>query len=191
MGTRNLIIVYLDGVARVAQYCQWDGYPEGQGRKVLEFLYQVDLQDFAAAVGNCRFISDEELNDCWKKCGADDSEFVNMAVSEIFKAEYPHLHRDTGAGVLDIIQARGGCELRNNLDFIKNGLFCEWAWVIDLDANLFEAYEGCFTGEPVGRFAELEFKDEYKVTRVGSWPLDNLPDWSNFLYHFEGEKEEA
>lgn len=31
MGTRNLTAVYLDGQYKVAQYGQWDGYPEGRG----------------------------------------------------------------------------------------------------------------------------------------------------------------
>lgn len=31
MGTRNLTAVYIDGEYKVAQYGQWDGYPEGPG----------------------------------------------------------------------------------------------------------------------------------------------------------------
>jgi hypothetical protein len=38
MGTRNLVAVYLDGIHRIAQYGQWDGYPSGQGKTVLSFL---------------------------------------------------------------------------------------------------------------------------------------------------------
>ena len=38
MGTRSLIVVYMDGDYRVAQYSQCDGYPEGQGMSVLKFL---------------------------------------------------------------------------------------------------------------------------------------------------------
>ena len=38
MGTRNLTAVYLDGQYKVAQYGQWDGYPEGQGITALTFL---------------------------------------------------------------------------------------------------------------------------------------------------------
>ena len=38
MGTRNLTIVYVDGEYKVAQYGQWDGYPEGQGATCLDFL---------------------------------------------------------------------------------------------------------------------------------------------------------
>ena len=38
MGTRNLTCVIKDGKYRVAQYGQWDGYPEGQGMNILNFL---------------------------------------------------------------------------------------------------------------------------------------------------------
>ena len=30
MGTRNLTIIVEDNKHKVAQYCQWDGYPEGR-----------------------------------------------------------------------------------------------------------------------------------------------------------------
>ena len=30
MGTRHLIAVQLDGEYKIAQYGQWDGYPEGK-----------------------------------------------------------------------------------------------------------------------------------------------------------------
>ena len=38
MGTRHLICVKLDGEYKIAQYGQWDGYPEGAGLEVLRFL---------------------------------------------------------------------------------------------------------------------------------------------------------
>lgn len=37
MGTRNLTMVMVDGVYKVAQYGQWDGYPSGQGITVFIF----------------------------------------------------------------------------------------------------------------------------------------------------------
>lgn len=50
MGTRNLTAVYLDGQYKVAQYGQWDGYPEGQGITVLTFLRdKMDLELFKEA----------------------------------------------------------------------------------------------------------------------------------------------
>src|ERR1051325_10492051 len=38
MGTRNLICLFYKGRFVVAQYCQWDGYPEGQGVTLVKFL---------------------------------------------------------------------------------------------------------------------------------------------------------
>ena len=38
MGTRHLICAISDDEYRIAQYGQWDGYPEGQGAAILEFL---------------------------------------------------------------------------------------------------------------------------------------------------------
>ena len=38
MGTRNLTIIVEDNKHKVAQYCQWDGYPEGQGRTCYNIL---------------------------------------------------------------------------------------------------------------------------------------------------------
>ena len=38
MGTRHLIVVYYKGKLYIANYGQWDGYPEGQGKTVLKFV---------------------------------------------------------------------------------------------------------------------------------------------------------
>jgi hypothetical protein len=38
MGTRNLICVFYKGRFVIAQYTQWDSYPEFQGAMVLNFL---------------------------------------------------------------------------------------------------------------------------------------------------------
>lgn len=37
MGTRGLTMVICDGETKVAQYGQWDHYPEGNGITCLEF----------------------------------------------------------------------------------------------------------------------------------------------------------
>lgn len=38
MGTRNITFVRMNGETKVAQYCQWDGYPTGQGAIVMEII---------------------------------------------------------------------------------------------------------------------------------------------------------
>ena len=58
MGTRHMVGVVLDGDFKIAQYGQWDGYPEGQGKTVLDFLRKADIRHsprrFVRFVGSTR-----------------------------------------------------------------------------------------------------------------------------------------
>ena len=51
MGTRNLTLVKdKEGKTKVAQYGQWDGYPEGQGSTILNFIRSKENRDTLAEV---------------------------------------------------------------------------------------------------------------------------------------------
>lgn len=83
MGTRNLTAVYLDGQYKVAQYGQWDGYPEGQGITALTFLRdKMDLELFKEALRNSSYIPSEELTALWKQYGADENGWITMEDSD-------------------------------------------------------------------------------------------------------------
>ena len=134
MGTRHLIAVAIDGEYKVAQYGQWDGYFEGQGVDVLNFLKNVDYNEFKNQVRNLTWITPEDIetindNNNWYK-------------------DFPWLSRDAGADVLDyIVQNNGNIKLKNSIGFAGDSLFCEYAYVIDLDKDTFEIYVG-FNEEP-------------------------------------------
>lgn len=198
MGTRHLIAVQVDGEYKVAQYGQWDGYPSGQGVKVLGFLTapEFDKNAFAEAVRACSDISDEEYKHAWVSCGADpEAEWVSMNVNNKFKKAYPHLHRDCGAGILPLIMAAGanGLKLNNYIEFAADSLYCEWAYVIDLDKNTFEVFTG-FNKTPLDpseRFASLPVvpdntdRQYYQVKLVQSYDLDKLPTVKEFVSTLE------
>jgi hypothetical protein len=61
MGTRNLTMVYQDEQFKVAQYGQWDGYPEGLGVQLLHFLKTVDLQALTNTIDEVSFYTKDEL----------------------------------------------------------------------------------------------------------------------------------
>jgi len=127
MGTRHLTVVKSKGIIKVAQYGQWDGYPSGQGRTIMNFIkQQEDMEDFAKRVNRCKFISESALKKCWKEAGASpESNFVTMDVSKKFLELYPQLSRDTGAKVLSIISvSEEPVKLTSSLDFAEEGLFC-------------------------------------------------------------------
>ena len=78
------------------------------------------------------------------------------------------------------------------INFAADSLFCEFAYVIDYDANTFEMFKG-FNKEPVPegqRFADLprevnprthEVSEYYPVVLANTWALDNLPTEEEFL----------
>jgi len=144
MGTRGLTAVILDEKFKVAQYGQWDHYPEGQGATICEFIQnQMDLDKFKQAVRECTWITTEEHKALWAECGADpEAEWVSMDVSNRFGEKYPHLSRDAGGDILKLIQDEGARKLQDSLDFTADSLFCEYAYVVDLDNEVLEVYKG-------------------------------------------------
>ena len=186
MGTRHLTIVKFGGEYKVAQYGQWDGYPSGQGVTVLEFIRNIVdsnlVNEFAYKVKNCRWITEEEAATI-----EEDRNWPN---------KYPELSRDAGAEILQMVMnSENGLVLANSIDFAADSLFCEWAWLIDLDAGIFEAYEGFNQTKTLtekDRFfflAEKERKGYHPIVKVAEWSLDNLPSNEDFLGTFKEDEE--
>lgn len=206
MGTRHLTIAVVDGEHKVAQYGQWDGYPDGAGTTILAALKRAhaeDFDDFREKVRSTCFISNEEVERRWKEAGADDSGMVSMSVSDTMKSKYPQLQRDMGYAIIDhLIDSAPGQELTDNITFVADSLFCEFAYVIDLDSNTFEVYRG-FNQSPLDaseRFAShfsaegqehRNPNDLYHPVRLWqSFDLNNLPEEKDFLAALRDDDDE-
>jgi len=199
MGTRHLICVVKNGEYKVAQYGQWDGQPENQGVEILDFLQnEVDKTKFTNQIEALSFISKEELEQMWIEAGKDPNEkLIPMEISSKFKDLYPENSKDTGSGILQLIQdSNRKLKLTDNLIFAKDSLSCRWGYVIDLDKNLFEVYEGA-NETPLNeteRFYSIQEqqnpitvhdKTYYPIKQVISFDLDDLPTEEEFLENFE------
>jgi len=184
MGTRHLTVVKIDGEIKVAQYGQWDGYPEGQGVVILTFLKDLikteGLSEFKARCRSLRFATEAEL----KRINKDPK----------WSENYPELSRDAGGKILEMIAAaETELLLYNQLDFAADSLFCEFAYFIDFDAGTLEVYKG-FNRTRLGkdqRFAYLEPKCDkdpetgkikyYPVRLWHTFELSKLPSEKSFL----------
>lgn len=199
MGTRNLTAVKIDGQYKVAQYGQWDGYPEGQGMTCLHFLREkMDADQFKQSLRKATFIDPKDLAALWKEYGADDSGMVSLNDMDRMKRDHPEFSRDTGAKILELVQNHPeGMQLQDNLEFAADGLFCEWAWVIDFDTGTFEAFTGYNRTKPLtteDRFYFLRDKEDdgyHGVTIVAKWSLDSLPSDEDFIAAFKTDDEET
>ena len=191
MGTGHLICVKIDGEYKVAQYGQWDGYPEGAGKTVLEFLHEMDRSHFMERVRSCVFITGNEIRTIYESFGAKNG-YITMDDSERMRKSYPELHRDTGAEILSIINNRNDTvELQNNIDFASDSPFCEWCYVVDFDDNTFEVYRG-FNQNPVSptsRFYQYALESSYQPVCLETvYDLNDLPSTGEFLAYFGGDE---
>jgi len=181
MGTRHLTAVFLDGKYHVAQYGQWDGYPEGAGQNCLNFARAIAEKSARA-----------KFADKVRKCSWATQKYINNKTShENWQKDYPELSRDTGSDILKIINdSDRKIKLVNELEFAADGVFCEWAWVIDLDSNTFEGFKG-LNNQPLSKgdrfkFLETGDKEEFYPARlITKWELDNLPTDEEFLASFK------
>lgn len=184
MGTRHLIAVIVDGQPKMAQYGQWDGYPSGQGQNIVDFLRSADLDLFTAHMRAAHIETEDERNARYTEAGHDGGQWVRSDVSERIRERWPHLTRDSGAETLPYILATAEPVLQGSeWEFGNDSLFCEWAYVVDLDERVFEVYKGFqHAAHNEGRWASGTPKpcasgdNYYPVRMVAKWAIGDIPD---------------
>ena len=222
MGTRHLTIVKHEEEIKVAQYGQWDGYPDGAGIHILDFLSKVDLDHFKERLSLCEWTTDDTRKNqvevvrkytSAKPLSEDirTDGYLSMDESKMLEELYPESHRDTGSLILELIAdgyfmkrtfsalptlseepAEKKYELRpgkiyldDSIIFADDRVFCEWAWVIDLDTNKLEVYTGQFNYD--GSKGIFEDYDN-PVRLLATFDIDNLPVKTEFLSQCETPK---
>lgn len=166
MGTRHLIAIVVDNEIKVAQYNQWDGYPSGQGVKILSILREGLSESFKDKVRACSWLTEEDIEEINKH---DD-----------WSDKWPWLSRDCSSNIFKYIEDSEGLKLLDRRNFAGDSLFCEWGYVVDLDNSTLEVYSG-FNKESVSageRFADVERdnKDFYPIRLKKIYKFDALPD---------------
>ena len=140
-----MTIVKLDGEIKLAKYCQWDGYPKGQGAKVAEFIQsKMNVRKFNKAIRSLEIKTPEEIEDMWVECGAErGSDVASFDVSDKVKEKYPAFQRDMGGEILEEIQeGRVTAISEPDVSFLEDSLFCEWAYEIDMDKKKLTVHHG-------------------------------------------------
>lgn len=140
MGTRNLFTIIKDNKTVLAKYNQWDGYLDGQGRDLAEFITN-DLS-FESLYNGITRIKLLDEND--SKVDAIYNE-LNMTRHDdnSRKKLFPLITRDTNIkdqlraisiGVGDLFSVDAS-------DFVNDGLFCEYAYELNLDDNTVSVFK--------------------------------------------------
>lgn len=139
MSTRSLMIVTLNKETKVAQQCHFDGYPECRGVEIIEFINSIlksnELEKFKSNISKCSFYTDAEIDLLYMKYESN----INSKKDQ----EYHVLFGDLCVDLLKLIlNSNHGLKLKNSESFVADSLFCEWAYIIDLDKNEFSIFKG-------------------------------------------------
>jgi hypothetical protein len=162
MGTRNLTkVIDKDGITRVAQYGQWDGYPTYSGTRMLDFISEHGMLDkISLSLAKCRFIDQAEIDQMYFRF----QEVTKWAEAreEIsgFHIVYPSLSRDTGVDILKvIIYSNEDVALSDESSFEKDELFCEGVYTLNYQTQEFISW---FNGDTITfKFDELPSEEAY------------------------------
>ena len=168
MGTRGLTkVIDKNGITKVAQYGQWDHYPEGQGVKILSILNadRYAVEELELSLDKCRFVSDEERERVYANYNKVYPETNHL---KKFSAILPSFSRDTCGDILNVIRwSNAEVLLTDESDFETDELFCEGVYTVDYSTNKFISKFG----------VTVEF------------PLDNLPTAEEYLNAFIKQRE--
>lgn len=189
MGTRGFIgFVDTDGRETIA-YNHFDSYPSGIGVEVLEFArHNVDTDNLAEVdrlAKNLKHVSDRVPPTQADMLALEP--YANGRVSTGRPTDWYCLLRETQGNPVAILEC-GYAEHDSNWPL--DSLFCEWGYLVDLQNNTFEVYEGFQKTPPqYGRWAgksplpryEYDTVEYHAVERVAVFSLKDLPSKSIFL----------
>jgi hypothetical protein len=125
------------------------------------------MDAFRDMLDDVEYITEAEEKTRWEEFDTDGSGWVTLDVSDKFGSKYPELSRDTGAGVLQLIYDGDATQLGDSLSFAGDSLFCEFAYVVNMDTEMLEIYQG-YNKEPLDlseRFISMPARDEYKPVK--------------------------
>lgn len=176
MGTRGSVGFIYKNEVKLA-YNHFDSYPDGLGADVVDFIVKVNNED-----GWEKFIlngeklkniegrvTDKNLIERYKK-------YSNLGVSSKELSDPYCLFREIQGA--DWLHEMYSGELEHymlNNKFIKESLFCEYAYIINLDTMKFEFYDGFQQKPQIGnRFGEELCEGYYPCRLVGVFNLTDI-----------------
>lgn len=123
MGTRHRqAVITKEGEMKIQQYGQWDGYPDGQGKDILNYLRNGNLDKYQENLNKVPLINDEQIDEVNK-----DSNWTK---------NYPYLSRDCGSNIHQMIED-GDVKFVQHTDLEECEKWCEGFYTIDFQKGVF------------------------------------------------------
>lgn len=183
MGTRGTYGFFKNGESKLT-YNQFDSYPEGLGTNIVEFIKSSSLEELNQIFDNLILVdgyskpTEEQIKECYK--------WYDQRVSNNTPYEWYCLIRKAQDG-FDAYK-HGLKYMIDNKKFIEDSLFCEYGYIINLDENVLEIYEGFQKKPNDNRYSCEPNNGYYNCKLINKFPLFNIPDnWIEMIYDSQEE----
>lgn len=185
MSTRGCIGFIINNRHKVT-YNHHDSYPSRLGQKILDFIHQHSLEEIHKIAKRIQMIReyDDKGNDITltsdqaKAC----EKYTNTSVGVSWKKLTWHQALNGAQGNLEAYGKVG--YMPNNKGFLHHSLHCEYAYLINLDEETLEVYEGFQKSPPEGRYKDIPMNKDngyYAVSLVNEFKLSDCPKDSKIL----------
>jgi len=176
MGTRAAYGFISDGIEKIT-YCHSDGYVDGLGVDLLKQFSGCSIELLTINLREIKMIKDDQQEVSCPNVIAELSEFYDNNKGEEWT--WYSLLRGSQGNIDCYLSEKNLKYMIDNRDFLYESLFCEYAYIINLDTNMFEFYTGFNEDKNAeGRYAmtpdTYSRNGYYGVKLIGEVPLDIL-----------------
>ncbi|HBD95379.1 MAG TPA: hypothetical protein DC057_14520 [Spirochaetia bacterium] len=184
MGTRGIYGFYKDGVDKLT-YKHMDSYPSYLGAEIIDFIKTTSIEELNKIFDKIILVNgdskptEEQIKEC--------EDFTNLGVSNQSTSDWYCILRNSQG---DLNAYKGNLKyMIDNKGFIKDSLFCEWGYIINLDDNILEIYRGLIRSRNSrnNRYWTLKHNGYCACEIIKTFPLNNIPD--NWLEILEPSEE--
>lgn len=173
-------------------YNHYDSYLEGLG---IELILALEGHNLTKLKDRVRFLQLVDENDTPHEKQIETlKNYTNLSIGTKDEKDWYCLLKET-QGNLDATLDAG--YMIDNHAFVKDSLFCEWGYIINLDDEVFEIYTGFQRNEHNnGRYANLkrtELHSYYPIALIKTIKIDKdiLKNYKDFVKEYYENQEDC
>lgn len=186
MSTKGIFGLYKDNVSKLT-YMPQDAYPDWLGENLVNFIQNTTIENLNAIFDKIIMKETNKTHEKIKKSAdvivTGDSLLVNLNNFVDKKITEANNKRD-----FNLLFNQEKIELIDDSNFIKNSLYCEWGYIINLSENIFEIYKGGQKRPTINRYYNLQKpltvanKRFYNCKLIDYFDLNNIPkNWKEII----------
>jgi hypothetical protein len=181
MGTRGVFGFHKDGVDKI-MYNHYDSYPTDLGEQVQEFIKKHNVGELDIIFDRIVMIGGDNIPNLIQ---IEECEpYTDLSVSSKSTADWYCLLRKA-QGDLEAY-ADGLKYMIEGADFLKDSLFCEWGYVINLTTRRLEIYRGFQKKPQENRYKVMKSEGGYfNCALIREVPLTQVKNFD--MQKFEDE----